>query len=103
VGKGSVLAADNVIKPGNPPYLEYVRSSVAEKREKASKEGGETKVDERFAEKASKQYANRVAEEKLGATRGNPNLIYESRLVNSFEPTGVPDGVEITRCVGEES
>lgn len=89
VGKGSVLAADNVIKPGNPPYLEYVRSSVAEKREAASK-GGESKVDERFAERASKQYSNRVAEEKLGATVGNPNLIYESRLINSFEPTGVP-------------
>lgn len=89
VGKGSVLAADNVIKPGNPPYLEYVRSSVAEKREKA-KEGAVDKVDERFADRAAKQYANRVAEEKLGATTGNPNLVYESRLVNSFEPTGVP-------------
>ena len=32
VTPGSVLAADNVIKPGNPPYLEYVRSSVEEKR-----------------------------------------------------------------------
>ena len=30
---GSVLAADNVIKPGNPPYLEYVRSSTKEKRD----------------------------------------------------------------------
>ncbi|KAF9779365.1 hypothetical protein IL306_001910 [Fusarium sp. DS 682] len=41
VGPGSVLAADNVIKPGNPPYL-------------------------------------------------------------AFEPTGVPDAVEITRCTGRE-
>ncbi|KAK3044417.1 hypothetical protein LTS18_001346, partial [Coniosporium uncinatum] len=38
IGPGSVLAADNVIKPGNPPYLEYVRSSVKEKREALSKQ-----------------------------------------------------------------
>jgi catechol O-methyltransferase len=29
---GSVMAADNVIFPGNPPYLKYVRSTVQEKR-----------------------------------------------------------------------
>ncbi|KAG9537121.1 hypothetical protein KCU77_g23008, partial [Aureobasidium melanogenum] len=49
------------------------------------------------------QYANRQTEEKLQQSRGNPNLIYESKLVNSYEPSGVPDGVEITRCTGEES
>jgi catechol O-methyltransferase len=36
---GSVLAADNVIYPGNPPYLEYVMKSVEEKRKRA----GETR------------------------------------------------------------
>ncbi|MBE7179632.1 MAG: class I SAM-dependent methyltransferase, partial [Terriglobus roseus] len=36
VTPGSVLAADNVIKPGNPPYLEYVRSSVDQKRKALS-------------------------------------------------------------------
>ncbi|KAF4636158.1 hypothetical protein G7Y89_g1926 [Cudoniella acicularis] len=30
IKKGTVLAADNVINPGNPPYLEYVRSPVGE-------------------------------------------------------------------------
>ncbi|KAJ9645097.1 hypothetical protein H2201_001109 [Coniosporium apollinis] len=102
---GSVLAADNVIKPGNPPYLEYVRSSVKEKRaamEAAANADGDG-VDARFADKTSKQYAKREGEAKLDTTvRGNPNLVYESKLVNSYEPTGVPDGVEITRCVGEE-
>lgn len=29
---GAVLAADNVIIPGNPPYLEYARRSVAQKK-----------------------------------------------------------------------
>lgn len=109
---GTVLCADNVIKPGNPPYLEYVRSSVAEKKAAAKKasdesasggKNGHVGVDERFAERNANQYKKRVGQEKLDTTRvGNPGLVYESKLVNSYEPTGVPDGVEITRCVGEE-
>ncbi|KAI0547363.1 catechol O-methyltransferase [Xylaria curta] len=71
----TILAADNVIKPGNPPYLEYVRSSVGKKRENAAM----------------------IAESGL---RGNPNLLYESRLVEGWEPSGVPDAIEVTRCVG---
>ena len=87
---GSVLAADNVIKPGNPPYLEYVRSSVEEKRKKASGANGNSGPDARFAEKTAGQYAKREGEEKLGASKGNPNLVYESKLNHSFEPTGEP-------------
>lgn len=102
VTPGSVMAADNVIKPGNPPYLEYVRSSVAEKRKVAQQPNGEGTPDSRFAEKSVKQYARRGESEALGSSPGNPNLVYDSKLVNSFEPTGVPDGIEITRCVGEE-
>lgn len=89
VTPGSVLAADNVIKPGNPPYLEYVRSSVTEKKKNFA---GETKGDstQGIAERTVKQYANRYASEKFSNSPGNPNLVYESKLVNSFEPTGVP-------------
>ncbi|KAK5636586.1 hypothetical protein RRF57_012298 [Xylaria bambusicola] len=65
---GTVLAADNVIKPGNPPYLEYVRSSV---------------------EKKNRDLAA-ISEPEL---KGNPNLIYESRLVEGWEPSGVPNKV----------
>ncbi|KAI0517242.1 S-adenosyl-L-methionine-dependent methyltransferase [Xylaria bambusicola] len=75
---GTVLAADNVIKPGNPPYLEYVRSSVEKKNEDLTK----------------------ITESDL---KGNPNLIYESRLVEGWEPSGVPDAVEVTKCVGVHS
>ncbi|KAK5088618.1 hypothetical protein LTR05_002838 [Lithohypha guttulata] len=102
VGPGSVLAADNVIAPGNPPYLEYVRSTCEQKRS-ASKGESVNGVDKRFEDRTSKQYAKREGDAKLDETRvGNPNLIYESKLVKSFEPEGVPDAVEITRCVGEE-
>ncbi|KAF2725640.1 catechol O-methyltransferase [Polychaeton citri CBS 116435] len=103
VTPGSVLAADNVIKPGNPPYLEYVRSTVEEKKRAAVESNGDAHPDSRFAERQKKQYARRQGDEKLGSSRGNPLLVYQSQLVNSYEPTGIPDGVEITRCVGEET
>ncbi|KAF2854517.1 catechol o-methyltransferas-like protein [Plenodomus tracheiphilus IPT5] len=98
VTKGSVLAADNVIKPGNPPYLKYVRSSVEEKVKEAG-EGGATKLDG-IAETNVKMYEKRYGKAKFSESKGNPNLKYESKLVNSYEPTGEPDGIEITRCVG---
>ncbi|TQN73901.1 putative catechol O-methyltransferase 2 [Colletotrichum shisoi] len=103
IGPGSVLAADNVIKPGNPPYLEYVRSPVAQKRA-AARDIGKARVESGWHDdRTAKQYEKREGEERLDLSRiGNPNLNYESQLVHSFEPTGVPDGVEITRCVGEE-
>jgi catechol O-methyltransferase len=88
---GSVLAADNVIKPGNPPYLEYVRSTVEQKKNAISKSGTVNGVDSRFADRVSKQYVKREGEAKLDEERvGNPRLVYESKLINSFEPTGVP-------------
>lgn len=94
VTPGSVLAADNVIKPGNPPYLEYVRSTVAEKRKKAESGDGENGPDARFGDRTAKQYAKRQGDEKLKTSKGNPNLVYESKLVNSYEPTGVPVSIE---------
>ncbi|TLS24392.1 hypothetical protein PpBr36_09132 [Pyricularia pennisetigena] len=78
VGPGTVLVADNVVKPGNPPYLKYVRSTVAEKRDAMSK------VMDTDA-------------------KGNPNLVYESEFVEGWEPSGVPDALEVTHCVGIQS
>ncbi|KAK7981268.1 hypothetical protein PG989_013725 [Apiospora arundinis] len=78
VGPGSVYAADNVVKPGNPPYLEYVRSTVEQKRAKASSADG-------------------------NGPKGRPDLVYDSKFVEGWEPSGVPDAVEITRCVRVES
>ena len=91
VTPGTVMAADNVIKPGNPPYLEYVRSNVQKKHEQyesASKNGTDTAgFDGRWKD----QYKSREGEEKLSTeVKGNPNLIYESTLIKSYEPTGVP-------------
>ncbi|KAG8532294.1 uncharacterized protein KY384_003935 [Bacidia gigantensis] len=104
VRPGTLLAADNVITPGNPPYLKYVRSSVEEKR-KMCEDGAPSQDDKaNFGDKHKDQYKNRVDEEHLESeARGNPNLVYESWLVNSFEPNGVPDGVEFTKCLRQES
>ena len=91
VSPGTLLAADNVIKPGNPPYLKYVRSSVPEKLQQynsGSRDGSDANgFDNRWKE----QYKEREGEEILSSeVKGNPNLVYDSQLVNSFEPTGVP-------------
>ena len=84
----TVLAADNVIKPGNPPYLEYVRSSPAEKKAAAEKaKANGVAVDERFKDRTAAQYGKI---ESLNATAlGVPELVYKSELVHSFEPTGI--------------
>lgn len=88
---GSVLAADNVIAPGNPPYLEYVRSTCEQKRQATEKSNSVNGVDSRFGDSTAKQYLKREGEAKLDETRvGNPNLVYESKLVKSWEPEGVP-------------
>lgn len=87
---GSVLAADNVIKPENPPYLEYVQSTVAQKRERYEK-GKVNGAETEFAKGTTNQYEKREREEEVNAEiKGNPDLIYESKMFHSFEPTGIP-------------
>ena len=91
VTPGTVLAADNVIKPGNPPYLEYVRSSVEEKRKAFQTQSVGANNAAEFGDRWKNQYQSREGDEKLSTdVKGNPNLVYESRLFNSYEPTGVP-------------
>ncbi|KAK3677533.1 hypothetical protein LTR78_002383 [Recurvomyces mirabilis] len=102
ISPGSVLAADNVISPGNPSYLEYVRASPQQKKEWTQQANGQGAPDVRFQDKTVQQYANRGESTALNASLGTPGLVYDSKLVHSFEPTGDPDGIEISRCTGEE-
>ena len=91
VTPGTVLAADNVIKPGNPPYLEYVRSSVPEKQKRSSSVKTNGIETAGFGDRWKDQCKKREGEENLSTEfKGNPSLIYESKLINSFEPTGIP-------------
>nr|UWV76840.1 O-methyl transferase [Phaffia rhodozyma]WEV88680.1 O-methyl transferase [Phaffia rhodozyma]WEY36547.1 O-methyl transferase [Phaffia rhodozyma] len=79
VGPGTTIVADNVIKPGNPPYLKYVRGSLADRKAWFSEKGGEWEG------------------------KGVPELKYESRLFKSWDPyTAEEDAVEITVCKGLE-
>ena len=88
---GSVLAADNVISPGNPPYLEYVRSTVEEKLKKFKDHKGKAYDTQEFSDSWRNQYSKRIMNEKPNLQHpGNPGLIYESQLIHSQEPTGEP-------------
>jgi catechol O-methyltransferase len=70
----SVLAADNVIMPGAPEYLEWVRASPAQKREITEKRRTALGIEraESTATKGTTIDLNRLL--------GNPNLVYESTI-----------------------
>ncbi|KAJ5906983.1 catechol O-methyltransferase 2 [Penicillium subrubescens] len=95
---GSVLAADNVIHPGNPPYLEYVRSSVEQKREAAKQGPTKGYNTEGIRERAVNSFMPE-GDTPAFEVIGNPNLQYESVL---RQPEGQKDAIEVTRCVGVE-
>lgn len=76
---GSVLAADNVIYPGNPPYLEYVRSTVEQKRE-AAKNGPNQGYNTKGIREGTAKSFMEEGDKPFLETVGNPNLIYESVL-----------------------
>ncbi|KAL4949350.1 hypothetical protein BDW69DRAFT_202907 [Aspergillus filifer] len=80
----SVIAADNVIYPGNPPYLKYVRSSVEDKR--SGLETEELAVSKTMPKESVDQYVKRYGVMATDQYNGNPNLVYVSKLV---EDTGL--------------
>lgn len=93
IKEGTVLVADNVIYPGNPSYLSYVRSSPAEKLVMLNQQSRNLSAFPATTVKQYKEYDTDNIE-----LSGNPGIEYESRLVHSQEPTGIPDGLEITIC-----
>lgn len=96
IKKGTVLAADNVIKPGNPRYLKYVRSTPEEKRMALKAGDPEVNASEAFKEFSITHAALYGSEEiPKNETSGNPNMVYKSDMVHSFEPTGIPVGFRL--------
>lgn len=65
VRKGTVVVGDNMVKPGNPRYKQYVEMS-REERKKAGCRGW-----------------------------------WKSEMVQSWEPQGVPDAIEISEHMGD--
>ncbi|QLI69762.1 uncharacterized protein G6M90_00g066430 [Metarhizium brunneum] len=76
IDSGSVLVADNVISPGAPGYLEYVRASKDERNDLRVK----------------------AAQNSAPSVNPQTGLTYDSTLYRGFEPTGEPDGIEISLC-----
>jgi catechol O-methyltransferase len=95
IQEDTVLAADNVIEPGNPTYLTYVRA-LPEEKQKTAKSSGKGVDVNGFPTKTVDQYKE-YADDDVELP-GVPAIVYESRIIRSHEPTGVPDGVEVTVC-----
>ena len=97
--------------PGNPPYLEYVRSPVEQKRE-AAKSGPARSYDTEGMSRRTMQSSLGEDATPLFEITGNPNLVYISTLEQpdgcnvssrelSEEMTLIDqDAIEVTRCVG---
>lgn len=84
----SVLVADNVVYPGNPPYLEYVRSTVEQKREAAKSGPARSYNTEGIPQRSVQSFLGQDATPLFDIT-GNPNLVYTSVLEQ-------PEGSEVS-------
>ncbi|KAL2818232.1 S-adenosyl-L-methionine-dependent methyltransferase [Aspergillus cavernicola] len=80
VAPGSIVIADDMSRPGNPAYSEYVRAPAQSKIE------------------ARKPFVGCVSDG--GLSLGNPFLVYKTTVFEGLEPTGLPDSVEVSYCVG---
>lgn len=69
VAPGTMVIADDMKRPGNPQYSEYVRASPVEKNE------------------AYLPFKGCLSDG--GISLGNPFLVYETELVEGLEPTGL--------------
>jgi catechol O-methyltransferase len=113
VGLGTILVADNVIKPGNPPYLAYVRATPEIKRRALEKQMRVIDIAPELATrhekhqdvegdvKRSMSTGYEGKEQGISEERGEPNFVYTSELLESWDPyTAERDGVEVSRIVG---
>lgn len=96
VTPGSVLVADNVIVPGNPPYLEYIHSTVEQKREAVSKPTVKRFNTEGIPERSVQSFMGKD-NAPLFELVGNPDLVYESQLC---QPEGLQASI-FRGCVVE--
>lgn len=110
-----MIVADNVVKPGNPAYLSYVRATPAQKRatlqsppltsqpaitpNPTSDDAWETAFkDGPLAE------TRWTPDEADGVTaNGVPELVYSSKMLDGWDPyTGEKDACEVSECTGRE-
>ncbi|KAK1924573.1 S-adenosyl-L-methionine-dependent methyltransferase [Papiliotrema laurentii] len=115
VGPGTVLVADNVVKPGNPAYLSYVRATPSLRRQslqspRLTKQPAPTpnpSTDDEWntAFREGPIDETRWApDEAEGITAdGDPSLVYTSQMLDGWDPyTGEKDACEVSVCTGRE-
>nr|XP_019010655.1 uncharacterized protein I206_03957 [Kwoniella pini CBS 10737]OCF49436.1 hypothetical protein I206_03957 [Kwoniella pini CBS 10737] len=114
VGPGTVLVADNVVKPGNPAYLSWVRATPEQKRKSLQAPRLTTQPpvtpnppteDWETAFHGGPIDETRWApEEAEGITaEGDPGLIYTSEMLDGWDPyTGEKDACEVSVCTGRQ-
>lgn len=97
----SILLADNILMPGAPKYLAWVKATPARKREILQKTAPATNSP-KGADFVNlvKQSVDDAAAAGLENVPGNPNLVYETQLHEFEVREGRKDAVAITKVVG---
>lgn len=113
--QGTVLVADNVVKPGNPAYLSYVRSTPKLKREILASPPltsqppvtpnptNEGDWDQAFKNGPIAETRWAPDEAEGIQADGDPGLVYTSKMLDGWDPyTGERDACEVSVCTGRE-
>ncbi|WWC89626.1 uncharacterized protein L201_004551 [Kwoniella dendrophila CBS 6074] len=114
VGPGTVLIADNVVKPGNPAYLSWVRATPEQKR-KSLQAPRLTSQPPTTPNPPVEEWETAFHDGPIDETRwapeeaegttaeGDPGLIYSSQMLDGWDPyTGEKDACEVSVCTGRE-
>lgn len=107
--------ADNVVKPGNPAYLSWVRATPALKRASLEKPRLTTQPPATTNPSTKEEWTKAFFDGPIDETRwtpdesegvtakGNPNLVYSSEMVWGYDDlTAEVDACEISVCLREE-
>lgn len=110
-----MLVADNVVKPGNPAYLSWVRATPAQKRASLQKPRLSSQPQTTPNPSSDKEWDMAFHDGPIDETRwapeeaegitaeGDPGLVYSSQMLDGWDPyTGEKDACEVSICTGRE-
>ena len=110
-----MIVADNVVKPGNPAYLSWVRATPAQKRESLKTPRLTSPPPVTTNPKTDEEWQKAFFDGPIEETRwapdeaegltadGDPSLTYSSQMVGGWDPyTGERDACEVSICTGRE-
>lgn len=115
VGPGTCIVADNVVKPGNPAYLSWVRATPAAKRASLAKPRFTSQPPTTTNPETKEEWTKAFFDGPIDETRwtpdecegisatGNPGFVYSSEMVWGYDDlTAEVDACEISVCLREE-